>query len=229
MFNGSALGARKQRAARGDHATRDLGQAEAGVPGGDHEVARQHDLEPAAIGHALDGSDQRRVPGPANHAVRTAALGGFARAVRQVGARAEHSAGTGEHSRPQVRVVVEQVERRVQSGGHLRVDRVAFGRPIHPNKQHAPVALGQDGHALPLLMYPIVASAFTRKRPSVARRLRASAHRLLADHPLRSGRLGTDPASPGNDIGSSRKRSSVAPDDQLDGLAADQLAGLGPG
>jgi hypothetical protein len=47
-----AAGARDQPDAR-------LGQAEASGVGGDHDVAREGDLEPAAGGHAVDRGDQR--------------------------------------------------------------------------------------------------------------------------------------------------------------------------
>ena len=140
----------QQRAGGGHQPALDLGDAEAGVAGGDDEVARQRDLEAAGQRPALDGRDQRLARGPLGDAGEAAvadvrALAGHERL--QVHARAERAAGAGEDAGAQRLVLVEPVERGGDPLGDGQVDRVARLRPVDRDDQDLAVGLGADrGH-----------------------------------------------------------------------------------
>ena len=125
---GEPLGA----ARAGQQAELDLGHTEARAIGGDPEIARERELEPAAEGGAVDGGDRRlRVlfeaiedVGERVHEPREAGGTLDPRQLVDVGAGAEGSSFTGDHERAHCIVGLEVDERVGERGERVAADGV---------------------------------------------------------------------------------------------------------
>src|SRR5690606_1386607 len=119
--------------------------AEAGLGGGEPDVAGQGEGEPAAVGRAVDGGDDGlREPAellrqlgdaglgqqPGAGPGRAGGRGGAGRAVGQVEAGAEAPAGAGQHDDPAGRVVLQLVERVVQLVDEPEAEGVELLGPV---------------------------------------------------------------------------------------------------
>src|SRR5215207_9910614 len=131
----------------GDEPALDLGQPERRRARRHHEIAGEHDLEPAAERGSLDRGDQRLLAVAPDDAVLAAALGACAPALRagQVAPGREHRRRPGDDSHPELGVVVEPVERGADAVGDRLVDRVALLLALDAHDEHALVDL--RGHA----------------------------------------------------------------------------------
>jgi hypothetical protein len=90
----------EESAAGGQQADGDLGQAEAGVGGGDHEVAGHGDLHAAAEREAFHRGDQRGAAVAADKPVLPTACGDVVVVRGEVAAGAEEPAGAGDDPAP---------------------------------------------------------------------------------------------------------------------------------
>src|SRR5580704_16111984 len=120
----------EQGAGRGDHPATALREREARGARCDHQVAGERDLEAAPERRALDRGDERLAAAAPDHAVLAATLSGAAGAVPQVAAGREHRRRAGDDTRPQLVVVLEQVERLVDAAGGGAVDGVPLGLAV---------------------------------------------------------------------------------------------------
>ena len=139
---------------------------EPGRLGGDAQVARVREREPAAVGGAVDRGDHRlREPAERRDRVAEVRLpahpgrGSFEAGRRrrrsdalQVEAGAEPPAGAGEHDRRARLVTREAGERRVEAVEERDVDRVQALGPVQRHElDSGPGPLGDDGAHRPNL------------------------------------------------------------------------------
>jgi hypothetical protein len=124
----------------------DLGKAEPGVGGGHHQVAAEHQFQPAAQSEPLDRGDERLSPVPLDEAGDAAAGRRRARALGEISAGTEEPRSAGEHAAPQLRVVRQFIHRRVEARGDLGVDRVPLLLALDRDDENAAVALPADRH-----------------------------------------------------------------------------------
>ena len=140
--HGQPLGHADQSARPGDEPTLGLGDAEGGVVGGHHQVAREHDLEAAGQRRAVDGRDDRlgevalgqaaeAAAGPHDVAALTAAEG------LEVHAGAERLvAAAGDDDHPAVGVLGQLVHDGGHRLAHGAVDGVARLGPVDGQDLH---------------------------------------------------------------------------------------------
>ena len=139
---------RELRAARaGDDPEADLGQAEARVLRGDHDVARLRELAASAEAEAVHGRDQRllepahalpAVELPAREQVRRTFLGHRA----HVGARRERAPGPTQHDAAHRVVRLERRQLVVEGAHHGVRERVQRLRAVQ--RDHGDREVGQD-------------------------------------------------------------------------------------
>src|SRR5436190_629548 len=141
----------QERAARGHERPLHLRDAELRRAAGHDQVAGERHLEPAGHGEPLDRRDQRL----ARRALRDAGEPAVAHIRRlalheglQVHARAEASAGPGEHSDAEAVGGVEVVERAGDALGKRAVHRVAGVGTVEGDDLDAAVALDENGRGL---------------------------------------------------------------------------------
>ena len=133
----------EQSGAGRHHTDPHLGQPEPGGSCGDDEVAGEHDLEATAQGGTLDRRDERLAAPAPDDAVLAAPAGDVVTAGRQVAPGTEHVPRAGQDPRPELVVVVQFVQGRIERVGHGPVDGVALGAALHGDGQHA---LGAPRH-----------------------------------------------------------------------------------
>ncbi len=136
----SADGA-EERAGGGDDAAPGLGEREPGCRRGDDQIAGERDLEATTERDSLDRGDKRLDPPSPDEPVLPAAFGSRTSAILQIGSGAEHRLRAGEYADPQGRIIIEPVERRVDTQGRVDVDRVALVLALDTHDQDPAASL----------------------------------------------------------------------------------------
>ena len=141
-----------------DQADPDEGLYESRRTGGYNDVAGQRKTGTGAGGHAVHRADERQ-PGPAHPAYdlmmeSIRKLLQIGRAVWAWGhirtqflASAKSASGSGQHHGPAGRISFGRIDRRQQSGQHIGVHGVQFGRPVQ--NQLVPAAMPFDQYVHP--------------------------------------------------------------------------------
>ena len=147
----TARGQAEQPAGPGDEVALDLGEPECRASGGDDDVGGEGDLAAAGSCQAVDGGDHRLASLAVGEAGEATASGDQGRHVAgadllEVGSGAEHrpllSGGVGgEDADPQVGIVFEAIDRRLESAGHVTVDGVARLRSVQRDDRDVAVDL----------------------------------------------------------------------------------------
>ena len=140
-------GGTEQGAGGGHETTACLREPERGRPRGDDRIARERDFQATAERDALHRRDDRGVALAADDAVLAAAFGAQIGTLGDIGAGAEDARGAGENTDPQVRIILEPVERGIDALRGRAVDRIAFGLALDADHQDVTAAFLDDAHA----------------------------------------------------------------------------------
>ena len=143
-LTGKARGARNSAAQVGITPLRTSGSPNKRGRGCHHQITGQDQLQPTTQCRPLDGSDEWLTTTAADEAILTPSIGLVARRGTQVAAGAEHPISAGQNTDPEVVVILELVEGRIEGISHGPVDGVALLLPTHLDTQRVPVLVQFD-------------------------------------------------------------------------------------
>jgi hypothetical protein len=138
-----------QPAGAGDQTPLGLGDAERGVVGRHHQVAREHDLEPSREGRPVDGRDERLGEVTLGDSGETPVGADDGPALARREGLQVHAGGerlvprTGEDDDPRLGVVGQFVKDRGHCLGHGTVDGVACLGPVDGEDRDVPAPFPQ--------------------------------------------------------------------------------------